>query len=339
MASANQIWNYVTTKKFWVEFLIMTFGMILTAICVHYFLVPSKLIIGTISGLSIVLATVSESLFGVHLEVSVMIFVINAILLVLAYFLIGKEFGIKTVYTALILGPFTALFEKYLPYQMVITKLYGEKSAFFDATAASGWSPVAVQDGVSSLMGYPWFDLVCFVLILSFSQATLFKINASTGGLDILAKIVNKYLHFDIGASVTVAGTIICLTAFAINPFNIVVIGLIGTWINGIVVDYFTAGLNNRKRVCIISPQYKHIQEYIINNLQRGVTMYDVTGGYSNQKKVEIEALLTKDEFAKLMNHINENEINAFITAGNVSEVYGLWASKKEKTKQERVKL
>ncbi len=339
MVSTNQIWNYVATKKFWVEFLIMTFGMILTAICVHYFLVPSKLIIGTISGLSIVLATVSESLFGVHLEVSVMIFVINAILLVLAYFLIGKEFGIKTVYTALILGPFTALFEKYLPYQMVITKLYGEKSAFFDATAASGWSPEAVKEGVSSLMGDPWFDLVCFVLILSFAQATLFKINASTGGLDILAKIVNKYMHFDIGASVTVAGTIICLTAFAINPFNIVVIGLIGTWINGIVVDYFTAGLNNRKRVCIISPQYKHIQDFIINDLQRGVTMYDVTGGYSNQKKVELEALLTKDEFAKLMNHINVNDINAFITAGNVSEVYGLWASNKKKTKQERVKL
>lgn len=340
MVNAKQIGSYVATKKFWVEFLLMTFGMILTAICVHYFLVPSKLIIGTISGLSIVLAEVSQTLFGVHLEVSVMIFIINAILLVLAYFLIGKEFGIKTVYTALILGPFTALLEKYLPYQMVITKFYGKQSAFYDAV--NGWSTEVTQNGkeyVSSLMGDPWFDLVCFVLILSFAQAMLFKINASTGGLDILAKIVNKYLHFDIGASVTVAGTVICLTAFAINPFNIVVIGLIGTWINGLVVDYFTAGLNNRKRVCIISPQYKHIQDFIINDLQRGVTMYDVTGGYSNQKKVEIEALLTKDEFSKLMNHINENGINAFITAGNVSEVYGLWASNKKKTKQERVKL
>lgn len=338
MEKANKIWEYVATKKFWVEFFLMTFGMIMTAICVHYFLVPSKLIIGTISGLSIVLATVSESLFGVHLEVSVMIFVINAILLVMAYFLIGKEFGIKTVYTALILGPFTAILEKYMPYQMLITKLYGEKSAFYDA-ATGGWSPVALQNGVSSLMGDAWFDLVCFVLILSFAQAMLFKINASTGGLDILAKIVNKYLHFDIGTSVTVAGTVICLTAFAINPFNIVVIGLIGTMINGTVVDYFTAGMNNKKRVCIISPQYKHIQDFIINELHRGVTMYDVTGGYSNQKKVEIEALLTKDEFSKLMNHINENDINAFITAGNVSEVYGLWASNKQKTKQERVKL
>ena len=348
MVSSKQIFNYVATKKFWVEFLLMTFGMILTAICVHYFLVPSKLIIGTISGLSIVLAEVSQNLFGVHLEVSVMIFVINAILLVLAYFLIGKEFGIKTVYTALILGPFTALLETHLPYQKLITIFYGGRSAFCTDAAAQAWSETATHSwaadvvnpsGFTSLMGNEWFDLVCFVLILSFAQAMLFKINASTGGLDILAKIVNKYMHFDIGASVTVAGTAICLTAFAINPFNIVVIGLIGTWINGLVVDYFTAGLNNRKRVCIISPQYKHIQDFIINDLQRGVTMYDVTGGYSNQKKVEIEALLTKDEFSKLMNHINENGINAFITAGNVSEVYGLWASKKEKTKQERVKL
>lgn len=336
--SFKSVTDYLKTKKFWVEFLLMTFGMILTAICVHYFLVPSKLIIGTISGLSIVLATVSETLFSVHLEVSVMIFVINAILLVLAYFLIGKEFGIKTVYTALILGPFTGILEKFLPYQKVITMLYHDKSAFYDA-ATGGWSQTALQDGISSLMGDPWFDLVCFVLILSFAQAMLFKINASTGGLDILAKIVNKYMHFDIGASVTVAGTIICLTAFAINPFNIVVIGLIGTWINGLVVDYFTAGMNRRKRVCIISPQYHHIQDFIINELHRGVTMYDVTGGYSNQKKVEIQALLTKDEFSDLMNHINENGINAFITAGNVSEVYGLWASNKKHTKHERAKL
>lgn len=336
--SFKSVTDYLKTKKFWVEFLLMTFGMVLTAICVHYFLVPSKLIIGTISGLSIVLATVSETLFSVHLEVSVMIFVINAILLVLAYFLIGKEFGIKTVYTALILGPFTGILEKFLPYQKVITMLYHDKSAFYDA-ATGGWSQTALQDGISSLMGDPWFDLVCFVLILSFAQAMLFKINASTGGLDILAKIVNKYMHFDIGASVTVAGTIICLTAFAINPFNIVVIGLIGTWINGLVVDYFTAGMNRRKRVCIISPQYHHIQDFIINELHRGVTMYDVTGGYSNQKKVEIQALLTKDEFSDLMNHINENGINAFITAGNVSEVYGLWASNKKNTKHERAKL
>lgn len=336
--NVKELFDYLKTKKFWAEFAIMTIGMVFIAICVHYFLVPSRLIVGSISGLSIVLAEVSENLFGIKLEVSAMIFIINAILLVLAYFLIGKEFGTKTVYTALILGPFTALMEKYLPYQKVITMLYGERSAYYDA-ATGGFSLEKMQDGFTTLMGDPWFDLCCFVLILSITQAILFKINASTGGLDILAKIVNKYLHFDIGASVTVAGAMICCTSFLINPFNIVVIGLIGTWINGLVVDYFTVGLNTKKRVCIISADYKHLQDYILNELHRGITMYEVIGGYSNEKKIEIEALLTKDEFSQLMNHINEKSINAFITAGNVSEVYGLWSNNKRKVKQDRVRL
>ncbi|MBR4219117.1 MAG: YitT family protein [Bacteroidales bacterium] len=308
----KKILALLATKKFWVEFLIMTFGMMITACAVYYFLVPSKLIIGTISGLSIVISGVSESLFGVALPVSTVILVVNAILLILAYFLIGKEFGIKTVYTALILGPMMRILETYFPYENFIR------------TDAS----------IPSIMGDIWFDLCCFVLLLSAAQAVLFKINASTGGLDILAKIVNKYLHFDIGASVSVAGAIICCTAFAINPFHMVVIGLIGTWINGLVVDYFTAGLNNRKRVCIVSKDYDRIRRYIIDDLVRGCTLYEVIGGYSNEKSIELESLLTKDEFTKLMAFINQNEINAFITAGNVSEVYGLWMTDKKRLKK-----
>lgn len=308
----EKILALLKTKKFWVEFIIMTIGMLITACAVYYFLVPSKLIIGTISGLSIVISGISESLFGVALPVSTVILVINAILLVLAYFLIGKEFGIKTVYTALILGPMMRLLETYFPYEK-----------FIDPNAA-----------FPSMMGDIWFDLMCFVLLLSAAQAILFKINASTGGLDILAKIVNKYLHFDIGASVSIAGAIICCTAFAINPFHMVVIGLIGTWINGLVVDYFTAGLNMRKRVCIVSKDYEMIRQFIINDLQRGCTLYEVIGGYSNERSIELLSLLTKDEFSQLMTFVNKNNINAFITAGNVSEVYGLWQKDKKKIRQ-----
>lgn len=308
----ENIWNILKTKKFWIELIIMTVGMLITACAVYYFLVPSKLIIGTISGLSIVISGVSEQLFGFALPVSTVILVVNAILLVLAYFLIGKEFGTKTVYTALILGPLMRILEKHFPYENFI------------------------QQGAAtpSIMGDVWFDLCCFVLLLSAAQAVLFSINASTGGLDILAKIVNKYLHFDIGKSVTVAGACICCTAFAINPFHMVVIGLIGTWINGLVVDYFTASLNNRKRVCIVSKDYDRIRRFIIDDLVRGCTLYEVIGGYSNEKSIELEALLTKDEFSKLMEHINKNEIKAFITAGNVSEVYGLWFKDKKRVKQ-----
>ncbi len=308
----QNILNILKTKKFWIELLIMTIGMLITACAVYYFLVPSKLIIGTISGLSIVISGISEQLFGVVLPVSVVIFVINAILLILAYFLIGKEFGIKTVYTALILGPLMSVLETFFPYENYIQ-----------------------QGSVTpSIMGDIWFDLCCFVLLLSAAQSVLFSINASTGGLDILAKIVNKYLHFDIGKSVSIAGACICCTAFAINPFHMVVIGLIGTWINGLVVDYFTTTLNNKKRVCIVSKDFEIIRKYIINDLVRGCTLYEVIGGYTNEKSIELETLLTKEEFAKLMEYINKNNINAFITAGNVSEVYGLWVKDKKRIKQ-----
>lgn len=292
--------------------LVMTVGMMIAAAAVYYFLVPSKLIIGTISGLSIVIC----NLFP-FLKLSVVIFMINAVLLVLAYFLIGKEFGLKTVYTALILGPLTDFWDAVLPWQ----KLANEN----------------LITGSPSVMGDPWLDLCCFVLVLSASQAVLFRINASTGGLDILAKIVNKYLHFDIGASVSVAGACICCTAFAINPFRMVVIGLIGTWINGLVVDYFTASLNKRKRVCIISKDYERIRQFILHDLDRGCSLYEVTGGYTNTKNVEIQSLLTQNEFSDLMAFIADNEISAFTTAGNVSEVYGLWTAHSKKKHKELV--
>ena len=294
------------TFKFWKELVIMTLGMAIAAAAVYYFLMPSNLIIGSITGLSMVLSNIFTAA-GIPVKVSVMVTVINAVLLVMAWFLIGKEFGAKTVYTALILGPLIDMWEKILPYQKL------------------------VEPGQATVMGEIWFDLICFVLILSISQTILFNINASTGGLDILAKIVNKYLHFDIGTSVTVAGAIICCTAFAINPFRMVVIGLIGTWINGIALDYFTATLNRRKRVCIISSQYERIRKYIIEDLQRGCSLYNVTGGYNGHQNVEIQVLLTQDEFANLMDFLKTNDIHGFITAGNVSEIYGDWNQKKKK--------
>jgi len=296
------------TVKFWKELAIMTVGMFIAASSVYYFLMPSNLVIGSITGLSMVISSIFTAA-GIPVKVSLVVTLINALLLVLAWLLIGAEFGAKTVYTALILGPFIEVWEKILPYQKLL------------------------EPGQTSVMGDPWFDLLCFVLVLSASQTILFNINASTGGLDILAKIVNKYLHFDIGTSVSVAGALICCTAFAVNPFRMVVIGLIGTWINGLALDYFTAGLNRRKRVCIISSRHEEIRKFIIEDLQRGCSLYEVTGGYNGHKNTEIQALLTQNEFADLMNYLKANDIHGFITAGNVSEIYGDWNSKKKKKK------
>ena len=297
------------TWKFWKELIIMTVAMLIAAAAVYYFLMPSNLVIGSITGLSMVISGLF-GLAGVTVKVSVVVTIINALLLVMAWVMIGHEFGAKTVYTALILGPFIEFWEKVMPVSRIM------------------------EEGATSVMGDPWFDLLCFVLILSASQTILFHINASTGGLDILAKIVNKYFHLEIGTSVAVAGAIICCTAFAINPFRMVVIGLIGTWINGLALDHFTAGLNRRKRVCIITSQYERIRKYIIEDLQRGCSLYNVTGGYNGHQNIEIQALLTQEEFANLMNYIKDNDIHGFITAGNVSEIYGEWNAKTKKKKK-----
>ena len=302
----KDILKYLCTWKFWKELLVMTLGMAIAAAAVYYFMMPSNLVLGSISGLSIVITNVLN-MVGIPVKMSWIVTGINAILLVLAWLLIGKEFGAKTVYTALILGPLLEFWEKVCPYERL------------------------VEPGLTSVMGEPLLDLICFVLVVSISQTILFSINASTGGLDILAKIVNKYLHFDIGVSVTVAGAIICCTAFAINPFRMVVIGLVGTWMNGLALDYFMASVNKRKRVCIVTDRSEEIRTYIVDTLERGCTLYDVRGGHSGDPHVEIQALLTQDEFSKVMDYVKKNGVNAFITAGNVSEIYGMWNRAKHK--------
>ncbi|MBQ6741717.1 MAG: YitT family protein [Bacteroidales bacterium] len=315
--SLTEFVHYMGTFKFWKELVIMTLGMAVTAAAVYYFLVPSKLIIGTISGLSIVLVNIFSGM-GIEMNLGNLIMIINVILLILAFLLIDSEFGFKTVYTALILGPLTNFWDAIYPWQNIAND--------------------NLVTGTPSVMGDPWLDLCCFVLLLSAAQALMFSINASTGGLDILAKIVNKFLHFDIGASVSVAGAVICCTAFFINDFRMVIIGLIGTWINGLVVDYFTATLNNHKKLCIVSKDYERIRQYIINELHRGCTLYEVTGGYSGEKSIELEVLLSKDEFSKILGWMKDEKIEAFSTAGNVSEVYGYWSSgKKRKARKEIV--
>ena len=338
-------WHALGTLKFWRELLIMTVGMSIGAAAVYYFLMPSHLIVGSISGLSIVLNTMMG---GTADTFSYWVMGINAFLLLLAFILIGNEFGAKTVYTAMILGPLTQTWDRIYPNVNFTHKIVDAPDILAQLQAGqtvldahgnpyvlsrTGEVMERVKDSVMSGglgMGDVWFDLICFVLLLSICQAILFRINASTGGLDILGKIVNKYLHFDIGTSVAIGGIIICCTAFFINDFRMVVIGLLGTWINGLAIDYFTASLNKRKRVCIVSEEPERIREYIVKELVRGCSLYKVQGGYSGEEHVEIQSLLTQEEFSSVMAFIRNNKIKAFITAGNCSEVYGLWIRHKK---------
>lgn len=297
---------FLSQKKFWIEIVALVAALLVGAAAVYYFLIPGNLILGSISGLAMVICSLLESA-GIAMKVSVMVLILNAFLLILAYVFLGPEVGLKTIIASLLLGPFMDLWAWICPYDRLI------------------------EPGLTSVMGDPIFDLLGFVLLLGASQAFLFRINASTGGLDIVAMIMKKYLHWDIGTSVTVSGVIVCLSSFLVNPFRLVVIGLIGTWFNGIVVDYFTVSLNKRKRVCIISNEYEKIRQYIISTLCRGCSMYEVKGGFKETPGVEIQTILTQSEFASLMEFVRKEDIHAFITAGNCSEIYGLWRPNRKK--------
>ena len=297
---------FLSQKKFWIEIVALVAALLVGAAAVYYFLIPGNLILGSISGLAMVICSLLESA-GIAMKVSVMVLILNAFLLILAYVFLGPEVGLKTIIASLLLGPFMDLWAWICRYDRLI------------------------EPGLTSVMGDPIFDLLGFVLLLGASQAFLFRINASTGGLDIVAMIMKKYLHWDIGTSVTVSGVIVCLSSFLVNPFRLVVIGLIGTWFNGIVVDYFTVSLNKRKRVCIISNEYENIRQYIISTLCRGCSMYEVKGGFKETPGVEIQTILTQGEFASLMEFVRKEDIHAFITAGNCSEIYGLWRPNRKK--------
>lgn len=299
---------FLSQKKFWIEIVALVAALLVGAAAVYYFLIPGNLILGSISGLAMVICSLLESA-GIAMKVSVMVLILNAFLLILAYVFLGPEVGLKTIIASLLLGPFMDFWAWICPYDRLI------------------------EPGLTSVMGDPIFDLLGFVLLLGASQAFLFRINASTGGLDIVAMIMKKYLHWDIGTSVTVSGVIVCLSSFLVNPFRLVVIGLIGTWFNGIVVDYFTVSLNKRKRVCIISNEYEKIRQYIISTLCRGCSMYEVKGGFKETPGVEIQTILTQSEFASLMEFVRKEDIHAFITAGNCSEIYGLWRPNRKKVK------
>ena len=299
---------FLSQKKFWIEIVALVAALLVGAAAVYYFLIPGNLILGSISGLAMVICSLLESA-GIAMKVSVMVLILNTFLLILAYVFLGPEVGLKTIIASLLLGPFMDLWAWICPYDRLI------------------------EPGLTSVMGDPIFDLLGFVLLLGASQAFLFRINASTGGLDIVAMIMKKYLHWDIGTSVTVSGVIVCLSSFLVNPFRLVVIGLIGTWFNGIVVDYFTVSLNKRKRVCIISNEYEKIRQYIISTLCRGCSMYEVKGGFKETPGVEIQTILTQGEFASLMEFVRKEDIHAFITAGNCSEIYGLWRPNRKKVK------
>lgn len=276
------------------EFMVLLVGMFFASAAIYYIMMPSKFVVGSLSGLVLVLANF------IPLKVSTITFILNAILLILGFALIGRDFGAKTVITSLLLPAYLAVFEVITP------------------------APPELTDNVI-------VNLLCFILCLSFGQTLLFNINASSGGLDIVAKILNKYLHFEIGRSLMIAGFVIAATSIFVYDRNTLIISILGTYIDGVVLDQFLDGSHIRKKISIISPEYMEIRNFIVEKLNRGVTLYNAVGGWDNSERIELVTILQNNEYASLLEFVSKTDPSAFITVSTVGEVIGQWNPHKKR--------
>ncbi len=266
------------------EFATITVGALGVAAAVFFFMTPSKVAIGSISALAMVLTNC------IPLSMSLINLILNVILLIVGFILVGSEFGAKTVYTSLIIPAFIGVFELFFP-------------------------------NFQSLTADPFLDALCYILAVSIFMAILFSCNASSGGLDIVAKILNKYFRIEFGKATAICGTAIALSAAFCYDTKTVVISVLGTYFGGIVVDYFIFGLNIKRRVCVISQKLDEIVEYILHDLHSGATLNEITGAYDNVQRKEVITIVDKHEYRKLMEYIRKTDPKAFVTVYAVNEV------------------
>lgn len=266
------------------EIFVMTLADAITAIAVFFFLVPSHTSISSISGLGIILT------HFIPLPLSVITMALNILLLIIGFIFCGKEFGAKTVYTSVMLPVFLGIFEKIFP-------------------------------DFTSLTGSQELDAVCYVLVVSIGLAMLFNMNASSGGLDIVAKIMNKYLHMELGRAMSLSGMCVALSAALVYDKKTVVLSILGTYFNGLVLDHFIFDHNIKRRVCIITEKEEALRRFILSDLHSGATVYESYGAYNMQKRREIITIVDKNEYQKLMNYMNQEDPQAFITVYTVSDI------------------
>ena len=273
--------NYADIVK---ETVILTVAVAISAAAVYFFLVPSHTSVSSISGLGIVLCNF------VPLQLSAITMILNVVLLIIGFFTCGREFGVKTVYTSVMLPLFLGLFEIIFP-------------------------------NFGSMTDSQELDVLCYILVVSVGLSILFNRNASSGGLDIVAKIMNKYLHMELGKAMSLSGMCVALSAALVYDKKTVVLSILGTYFNGIVLDHFIFDNNIKRRVCIITKKEEELRQFIIHDLHSGATIYEAIGAYNMEKRREIITIVDKGEYQKLMKFINQEDPKAFITVYNVSNM------------------
>ena len=270
-------------QKIW-EWCLITVGAAITAAAVFFFLMPSHLAVGSISGLAIVLSELTG------LGVSLITLALNIALLVVGLVLVGRDFGVKTIYTSLVLPVALGVLERMFP-------------------------------DFTSIMGDPFLDMVCYIFLAAAGCAMLFNLNASSGGLDIVAKILNKFFRMELGTAMSLTGACVALSAALVYDPKTVALSMLGTYLFGLILDHFIFGVNVKKRVCIMSDKRDEITDFILHTLHSGASLYQAVGASTGEAKEEIIVIVTKQEYIKLVSFIAQADPDAFVTVYNVNEV------------------
>ena len=268
-----------------VEFIIITFGALLAAAAIFFFMLPSKVAIGSGTALAMVLHEF------IPLPVSALSLMINVILLVVGFILIGPEFGAKTVYASITIPVCIGIFEN------------------------------VFSENFQSLTQDPLIDVLCYILVVGIAMAILFSHNASSGGMDIVAKIIHKYCRIELGRAVSISGIAVALTSAFCYDTKTVILSVLGTYFAGMFVDHFIFGLNIKRRVCIISPKLDEIVSFILYDLHSGASLNELTGAYDKVQRKEVITIVDKNEYRKLMAFVRKTDPKAFVTVYSVNEI------------------
>jgi uncharacterized membrane-anchored protein YitT (DUF2179 family) len=266
------------------DFALITVGTAIVAVAVYFFMLPSHISVGSGTALAMVMSNF------IPLSVSTLTLILNIGLLVLGILLVGREFGAKTIYCTLLMPLMLGVLEVLFPNFESIT-----------------------QD--------PLLDVVCYILVVSMGQAILFSYNASSGGLDIVAKILNKYFHLDLGKALAYSGMAVALSSALCYDSKTVVLSVLGTYFGGIIVDNFIFGIHIKRRVCVISQKLDEIVEFVLHDLHSGATLYESIGAYGKEKKMEMVTIVDKNEYRLLMDYIRKVDPKAFVTIYSVSDM------------------
>ena len=267
------------------EYLLTTIGIALTAIALEYFFFPSDIAAGGVSGIGLVI----NKLIG--LDTSIVVLVLNILLFILAFLVLGKSFGSKSIYATIMLSVFMWIIEKFFTPGVLTENMF--LASFFGS------------------------------IILGMGAAIVFHQGASTGGTSIIAAIISKFTPIGIGISVLLTDSFVCILAISIFGVDKGLFGFFSVILIGLVIDKFIDGFNRCKQVFIITSKEKDIVNHIIKNIDRGCTVLNGNVGYTGTDIKVIYTVLSTKEFIELKKSIKNIDPNAFLTVNESTEVLG----------------